>query len=365
LADLNFKQTKSILNFLEIERVMLNAQLEVLDWSKGAEIYATQPLRVGENIGKIFPNLAEKEKELKKLTTEAENPLIFPRIKHNQKVFSLKVYPCPSPETGLICLLQDVSQEVALGKKLEEQTHELEELNQMKSAFLAVASHELRTPLASARGFLEMVLEGSFGPLADKQEHFLKLAANNLERLRDLTNDLLDVERIENGLMPLDLADFELASLARVVVESMTQEAEKSHVKLIFEDNSQKYRVYADMGRLEQVFTNLINNAIKYSRLEGGEIIITFRIEGPMVVTSIRDQGIGIEEADQQRLFQRFFRASNASSQGARGNGLGLSIVKAIIERHDGKVGVFSQVNTGSTFSFSLPLAESETEPAI
>jgi len=84
-----------------------------------------------------------------------------------------------------------------------------------------------------------------------------------------------------------------------------------------------------------------------------------------MVVTSIRDQGIGIEEADQQRLFQRFFRASNASSQGARGNGLGLSIVKAIIERHDGKVGVFSQVNTGSTFSFSLPLAESETEPAI
>jgi signal transduction histidine kinase len=339
-----------------------------MDWSEGADNYAFQPLKSGESISKFFPNLTTTGNELRGLVTQPEKPLIFPRINQNQRFFSLKVYPCQAlenNETGLICLLQDVSQQVELERKLEEQTHELEELTQMKSAFLAVASHELRAPLASAKGFLEMVLEGNFGALDERQEHFLKLAANNLERLRDLTNDLLDVERIENGLMPLDLSSFELGSLARVVGESMAEEAEKGRVKLNFEESSLKYRVYADMGRIEQVFTNLLSNAIKYSRLEGGEIIITFKIENGVVVTNIHDEGIGIEESDQQRLFQRFFRASNASSQGARGNGLGLSIVKAIVERHGGEVWLSSQINAGSTFSFSLPLAETETGSVI
>lgn len=356
------------MNILEIEQITLNARLEVVDWSEGVNKYTYQPLKAGEGISKFFPDLRKKEKELILLLNQPEKSLIFPRVSYSQKFYSLKIYPyqtLENNETGLICLLQDISREIELELKLEEQTRELEEVAQMKSAFLAVASHELRAPLASAKGFLEMVLEGNLGSLGERQEHFLKLASNNLERLRDLTNDLLDVERIENGLMPLDLSSFELGSLARVVVESMASEAEKVHVKLNFADNSHKYRVYADMGRIEQVFNNLISNAIKYSRLEGGEIIITFSIKNGMVVTSIHDEGIGIEETDQQRLFQRFFRASNASSQGARGNGLGLSIVKAIVERHDGKVWLESQLNAGSTFSFSLPLAETEIEPVL
>jgi signal transduction histidine kinase len=357
--DLNLAQI--ILDYAEIDTILLNSHLEILEWSEGAYIYAFQPLNKSILISECIPEIdtPQIKAQIEEVLLGREGRFLLQGLQrtlsHGEPLFfSLAIQSYTLPETkspGLVCLLRDVTEAALLLQKVEE-------LKQVKSGFLAIASHELRAPLTNVNGFLDLVLDGSFGTLQDEQRHYLTLASKNLSRMLTLTNDLLDVERLENGSIQIIEDNFDLLRLTRVLGASFESHLQKHNLELVVEAVAgEAFPVLADMSRIEQVISNLINNAIKYSQPTSTKIVIQFEKQGDKVIVNVIDEGIGIPEQDQPRLFHRFFRATNASSGGARGNGLGLSIVKAIIEQHNGSVWLTSIAGVGSTFSFSLPLA--------
>jgi signal transduction histidine kinase len=363
---------------LEISNVKLDENLQIIEWSPQAGRYALAGLVPGEPIWNAFPELACIEAEVEEIRAGRLEHLRLDKINRltddnsADRYHSVTILPYQQPDnpTRLVVFFQDVTEAGLLEReitqqrnelsilryRLEEQNERLTELNNIKSAFLGIAAHELRSPLNSVRGFLELVTDGSVGELNAEQAQYLGIVSKGVNRMITLTNDLLDIERIESGKMELDIANFSLPILAQTVVNNFQVEINQKHMEVDFENADKDMRVNADMSRVEQVLTNFVSNALKYSP-ERTRVAIRFERRDNLLLTHIADQGIGINAADQEKLFQRFFRASNANSKGARGNGLGLSIVRAIIERHGGKVWVESKLGEGSVFSFSLPAA--------
>jgi signal transduction histidine kinase len=362
--DLNLAQL--ILDEAAIDIVLVGADLEIIEWTEGANQYAALALNKGSRLSDSFPTLSDSIPSLVKVLVGRLKYYNQPLVPSSEPglYFSLTAHPYVIPgnnSAGLACLFKDASSNSALIREIESQKKEIQELIKVNSAFLAITSHELRAPLSNVRGFLEMVLDGSVGLLNERQKHFLGLADKNLNSLISLLNDMLDLERIESGTLQLELVNFDLIRLVRVMSENYTVDLQRRNLTLKIETPAEvDYTITADLTRIEQVINNLINNAIKYSHVGSGEIEITFEQDMGMAITHVRDRGIGIPEPDLPLLFRRFYRASNASIEGARGNGLGLSIVKSIIEQHGGKLWVESQAGEGSTFSFSLPLAPRE-----
>ncbi len=359
---------------LGIETLLLDAHCQLTGWSARAARFVSATLKLAEPVQTLLPVLAGYEASLEQVR-RGQLPQLYlsppdcPKGEAGLN-FSLTVLTYP-PTGGLVCLLTDLNEPNRpeenlrqqredldiLRKQLDLQTARLEELSQLKANFVSMTSHELRSPLTSLKGFLDLVIEGVAGPLNDEQHRFLKLASNNTQRLTKLTGDLMDIERIESGSISLNLQDFDFYGLAQVIVGNFQVPLRERNLTLVFDARLRHYDVNADIDRAEQILTNLISNAVKYSQPHG-RIVIGFE-EAPsnMLLTRIEDCGIGISEADQKKLFQRFFRGANASSGGSRGNGLGLSITRALVERHGGEVGVKSTLGEGSTFSFTLPFA--------
>ena len=370
----NFTLSHLILTQLAVEVIELAADLNVVAWSDHADRYAETPLAIGLPVTQALPALVGAEDELTAVQQGRLDQISVSKI--NKSVdghtvyYSLKVGPSAS-QGGLLCLLTDVSEYADLEQsltqqrnelkllrhRLEDQNAELRDLSQLKSAFVAMASHELRSPLTSIRGFLDLVLEGMAGPLNGEQTKFLKLASNATRRLTTLTSDLMDIERIESGSVALKEETFDLYSLAQSLAGNFQLDLEQRGLRVTYEADYRPCRVKADLGRVEQILTNFLSNAVKYSPASGQIEIMFQHLPDGLLTTSVRDHGVGINEQDQKNLFQRFYRASNANANGVRGNGLGLSIVRALVERHGGKVTVKSKLGEGSTFSFSLPAA--------
>jgi signal transduction histidine kinase len=233
----------------------------------------------------------------------------------------------------------------------------LQELDQAKSDFISTVSHELRTPLTSITGYLELLTDGEVGDLPPSASKVLQVIDRNATRLRNLIEDLLTQSRIDAGRLRLDMASVDVAEVLRAVQAAMTPLAASSDVLLDFDcPVSGTLQVYADAPQLEQVFTNLVSNAVKFTP-SGGKVSVVAEhdeVEGG-VFAQVIDNGIGIPERDIPNLFTRFFRASNASASVTPGTGLGLAIVHEIVQRHGGEVDVESELGRGSTFSVWLP----------
>ena len=248
---------------------------------------------------------------------------------------------------GLVSVLRDVTRDV--------------EINRAKSEFVQTVSHELRTPLTAMKGYVDLLIKEMVGPLSDEQRGFLKIVRDNIDRLTHLVNDLLDISRIETGHVHLS---FERVSLGEVVanVTRMLRPriVEKGHL-LATQVPATLPHVRADVNRLTQVLTNLIGNAIAYTP-PGGRIDVSARADDRFMVVEVADTGVGIAPEDQRRVFERFFRADQSVVREAKGSGLGLPIVQSLVELHGGRIWVQSELGKGSTFSFSLPLWETETE---
>ncbi len=230
----------------------------------------------------------------------------------------------------------------------------LKELDRMKSDFVAMVSHELRSPVASIQQQLSVILEGLSGDLTQRQMKMLGRAKERAGGLLDLINDLLDLSKIEAGMVVQYKEPLRLEELLKGVHKSMLPEAEAKGLKVKLQAKRPIPAVDGDRNNLEGVFTNLVNNAIKYTP-EGGEVTIRAKGAGKNVRVEVSDTGIGISKADLPRIFDRFYRVKSEKTRQIVGTGLGLSIVKHIVEAHLGTISVESEEGGGSTFTVVLP----------
>ncbi|SDG43836.1 PAS domain S-box protein [Roseospirillum parvum] len=231
---------------------------------------------------------------------------------------------------------------------------ERQRLEQMKDEVVATISHELRTPITAIHGALGLLAGGRAGELSDKAAGLVRLAHDNCHRLVELVNDILDIHRLEAGGMPFTLAPVDLAQVAAQAVAEMATYDSQSQVELVLDGDEPGLMVRGDQRRLGQVLSNLLSNAIKFSP-PGGRVEVRLRPAGDWVEVAVIDQGPGIPAELRPRLFERFTQGSPPGTGGRRGSGLGLSIVKALLDRHRGHVQVDSEPGQGATFRVYLP----------
>jgi signal transduction histidine kinase len=238
--------------------------------------------------------------------------------------------------------------------RLRAQNEELRCLDRLKDDFVASVSHELRTPLTSIRGYLELVLDGDASELTEEQLRYLSVVDRNADRLLRVVDDLLFAAQVDAGKIALEPGPTDLDELVREAVEAARPVAAEHDVELIFEAD-RPAELVGDRARLAQILDNLIANAIKFTP-PGGKVEVRTFVAGDSAVVEVADTGIGISADDQERLFQRFFRAEGAILGAIDGTGLGLAIVKAIVDAHGGELAVESVAGRGTTFRIGLPL---------
>jgi signal transduction histidine kinase len=229
---------------------------------------------------------------------------------------------------------------------------------QLKDEFLALVSHELRTPLSSIVAHIEILLDEEVNDKAVRRQ-FMEVIDRNSTRLERLVGDLLFVAQLESANLAISMEEVDIVAVVAESVEAATPRAQQSKTRMELVRPDQPLILSGDSGRLGQAIDNLISNAIKYSP-RGGSIEIRVTRSNDDCVIEVKDEGIGIGLDEQSHLFERFFRGSTASNLHIQGVGLGLSIVKRIVEGHDGRVTVVSMPNSGSTFTISLPLGHRE-----
>ena len=234
---------------------------------------------------------------------------------------------------------------------LRDDIRQLKEVERLKTEFVSTVSHELRTPLTAIRGALGLVLAGTTGPVASKTRDLLQIGLQNTERLIRLINDILDVERIESGHLFVRREPCELTEILRTTVESLRTVAMEAQVSLVLEAEESAV-VTGDPDRLVQIFTNLISNAVRFSP-RGESVTVALRTTSTSVVVFVSDRGPGIPLEFRKRIFGKFQQADPAG--GAGGAGLGLAIVRAIVERHGGSIRFDSAPGHGTTFITELP----------
>jgi signal transduction histidine kinase len=231
--------------------------------------------------------------------------------------------------------------------------------NDAKSEFVSLVTHELRIPLTSIRGYTDLLLKEMAGPLNDSQHHFLQTVRRNLDRMGVLIRDLSDINRIESGRMQFECEPYDLHELLQNVTGDLQETIEARQQSLTLALPHKATIVYADRMRVAQIVTNLLSNANKYTP-DGGEIELRVQPAQNMVRVDVADNGIGIPEEEQARLFSQFFRGEANAVREQSGWGLGLSIVKKLVVAQGGEVSFQSQPGEGSTFTFTLPLAEGQ-----
>ncbi|PNG21472.1 ATP-binding protein [Streptomyces cahuitamycinicus] len=232
----------------------------------------------------------------------------------------------------------------------------LRALDKAKSDFLSTVSHELRTPLTSIVGYIELLKDEDTGPLSPSQLRMLEVVDRNANRLRALIEDLLTLSRIESGAFISQKAPIDLRQLVASAADAIEPAAEAASVRLETRCPEQPLVLEADGEQLDRVLMNLLSNAVKFTRA-GGTVSVRADVQDGEAVLSVSDTGIGIPAAEQEKLFQRFFRASNATEQAIPGTGLGLTIVHTIVANHGGRTQVRSEEGRGTTITTWLPLA--------
>ena len=244
-------------------------------------------------------------------------------------------------------------------EELQREHVELEKLERIRKDFVINVSHELRTPLASIQGYTETLLDGAL----DDKEHnvrFLNIIRQNAERLARLTSDLLTLSRLELKTQPLQITNYAVNPLIEECLDTLQPIAAPKNIELRFHRAPVDAQIFCDSEAIHQVMMNLLDNAIKYTPEHGFITIsaesVSEKTNGEMMLIGVRDSGLGIPADDLPRLFERFYRVDKARSRALGGTGLGLAIVKHLVRSMGGEVRVHSEVNQGSTFSFTVPV---------
>lgn len=278
---------------------------------------------------------------------------------------------------------QTIAQQVSLPLKsatlyqeIIETNHKLEKLERLKSEFISIVSHELRTPLTAIKNSLDILSSGKCGEPNEAGVKFLSMATRNVQRLAGIINDLLDLSKIEAGKMEYHFSDIDIHGVIEDVRITLAGLAREKNINLIVEEGSNLPKIHADSQRLEQVLTNLVSNAIKFTpedktitirantanakQLTANECFKDSlnKLSGDYLVVCVEDEGIGIEEKDLLRAFDKFAQIENSLSRKVGGSGLGLPIAKQLMEAHQGAIWCDSELNKGSKFYFAIPVAK-------
>lgn len=234
----------------------------------------------------------------------------------------------------------------------------LKEREKYRREYLGNISHELKTPIFNIQGYILTLLDGAMND-AELCEKYLKRTNKSIERMINIVNDLDLIAQLESGILKLKISKFDLIELVKDVFDQLSDKAKSRNVNLKFKKNYDRpIFVKADQKRIEQLLVNLIMNAIKYSKPNGGMVEISFYELHDQIMTEISDDGVGIPQEDLPRIFERFYRVDKSRSRDAGGSGLGLAIVKHIIESHRQSINVRSAEGIGSAFSFTLSKVE-------
>src|SRR5438270_13260862 len=235
----------------------------------------------------------------------------------------------------------------------------LEKIDRTKSEFLSIVSHEFRTALTGIQGFSELIRDGGLEP--DEVRAYGGYIFNDAERVNRLIGDMLDLDRMESGRMTMRSADVDINE---VLSDSVVRASSSSTMVDFKSDLDPRLPIVTgDRDRLVQVVSNLVNNAVKYSP-EGGTVTLSSRAEGAYALITVADTGLGIPPDEIGHVFERFRRVRSGAAQSIAGTGLGLTIVKQIVEMHGGKIWIESALGHGSAFHFTIPLAPETVAPA-
>lgn len=237
-------------------------------------------------------------------------------------------------------------------KELAASLKNVETISKTKSDFISSVSHELRTPLTSVKGFSWLLADEKFGKLPDEAKKRLNKIVENVDKLMDIVNTLLDISRIESGKMKINIIPHDCAFLIKSVAEFFEPQSQSKNITITL-DIPESLPVYMDKNLIERVLINLLNNALKFTP-EKGKIKISCQDKGQKAIIAVADTGYGISEEDLEKVFQEFYRVKDMEQKAIKGSGLGLSLVKKIIDSHKGKVWVESKLGEGTVFSFTL-----------
>ena len=243
----------------------------------------------------------------------------------------------------------------AVQQLLSAQNERLRELDRLKDEFVSLVSHELRTPLTSIRGYIELLMDDDETPDADQRRRYLEIVDRNSERLLELVSDLLFLAQIEAGKLGIERGQVDLNRVVEECIETSSPVADSLGIELITKIE-RVARLEGDRARLAQVLDNLVSNGLKFTPT-GGRVEVRLSAQDGAAVLEVEDSGVGIPTDEQEHLFERFFRSSTATENAIPGTGLGLTITKAIVERHGGRIEVQSAENAGTTVRVQLPLA--------
>lgn len=261
---------------------------------------------------------------------------------------------------GLVGITRDITRRMQLEHLKEEKAHiekkleVLQELDKLKSEFISIVSHELRTPLAVIKEAVMLLLDEITGPVNDKQRKLLTNAKDNIESLRHIIEELLDISRIESGRFRLHYSLVNLNDLLIDLSGFFKRLAEDKGIRLEYILPKKEVNIFVDADRINQALSNLISNAMKFTE-EGGEIKVELKVFENKVRAMVSDTGIGIAKADLPKLFNKFVQVSGIKSAEKKGLGLGLSITKDLIEKHGGEIWAESKLGVGSRFYFTIP----------
>ncbi len=312
------------------------------------EIFGSEKENAGKHVGEVARDVriagavAEALQSQRPVAAEGLSSVLPLAVDGSQRAFRLRTTPMRDAEqhlVGAVTLLEDI-------------TH-LREIDQLKSEFIATASHELRTPLTSVQLGVHLLLEGAAGELNEKQTEILSACRDDCARLDKLMRDLLDLSRIEAGETQPKLAPVNTSDLITEAAAELRPQVETKALVFRVDARSDLPTVTADRSQIERILANLVQNAIRYTK--AGEISINAERRGHYVAVSVSDTGSGIPQEYLPHIFDKFVQVPGAATGGA---GLGLAISRLIVESHGGQISVQSQLGRGSTFTFTLPVAD-------
>lgn len=342
--------------FLAMENA---SDMMVITDTQGVVMYANRALKestgydleeaIGQKAGKLWGNLMDKEyySEMWKTIKEEKSTFRgeFKNKRKNGEVYYAAVNISPVVvDDGQIKYFVAVERDITKAR----------EIDRMKTEFVSLTTHQLRTPLSSVRWLLDVVITDDKHKLDAEHLETLKQVNRINEQMIELVNSLLDISRIESGRIVLEKIAVDLPGLAREMADSLKNKFEEKKIALELNFGQGVPQVTADPKYIRQVYMNFLTNAIKYTP-DNGMVTVSIYQDGDKLISEVADNGIGILEADKDKIFGKFFRGENVKQITADGTGLGLYLVRDILEASGGKVWFESQEGKGSKFFFSLP----------
>jgi len=339
----------------------------VIDNENRIELFNTSAKSVfgliNDDIGKIISNqnnysmenfkkIIHKKYEVtttdanrKKNPNEEELVINYANQELTYKIITAAVRDSQNNNLGVMKIFYNLTQEKMLDK--------------LKSEFISIAAHQLRTPLSAIKWVIKMVLDGDVGEITEEQKKFLSKGYQSNERIIALVNDMLNVSRIEEGRFAYSYQKENFEEALKIVLDSLKNRVEKKNIKLEVKKQNKIPMVFMDKTKMVLVLQNLIENAVKYTP-EFGKITIKLESGKQFLKVKIKDNGVGIPKKDQEKMFSKFFRADNVVRMQTEGSGLGLFIVKNVIQKHGGDITFTSEEGMGTEFVFTLPLEKKQ-----